>query len=572
MSAPTGALTPTVAAEVRAWVAADPDPTTAAELTDLLARAEAGDPAATADLLDRFAGPLEFGTAGLRGPLGGGPRRMNRAVVMRTAAALADYLGGALAGRSPDVPPRVVIGYDARHRSDTFATDTAAVLTAAGVEALLLPAPLPTPVLAFAVRHLSADAGVMVTASHNPAQDSGYKVYLGGAVATGPGQGVQIVPPADVEIAARIAATTAPVPRADDGWTVLGDEVRAAYVDRVVSRAAPGPRDLRIVHTALHGVGGRLVEEVLGRAGFTDVHPVPSQAEPDPDFPTVAYPNPEESGALDAALALAQEVGADLVLANDPDADRCAVAVPDRYSGRWRMLHGDEVGALLGDAIARRVADRPDATVASSIVSSRVLGRVAAAHRLRHVTTLTGFKWIARVDGLVFGYEEAIGYCTDPDAVRDKDGISAALLVAELAADLKARGRDLVDALDDLARAHGLHLTDQLAVRTDLAQVPAVLDRLRRTPPVALAGSPVTEVIDLTEGGAGLPPTAGVVLRAADDTRVVVRPSGTEPKLKCYLEVIVPVAPAAPDLRAERAAARARLDALRTELDALLGL
>ncbi|RYV52016.1 phospho-sugar mutase [Pengzhenrongella frigida] len=592
-----------LADDVRTWIADDPDPTTAAELEHLLAEAlqvapEGPSPAAQTvrariatardDLADRFSGPLLFGTAGLRGVLGGGPHRMNRAVVIRAAAGLAAHLTGTLS----EAVPRVVIGYDARHNSQAFARDTAAVMVGAGIEALLLPSALPTPLLAYAVRHLDADAGVMVTASHNPPRDNGYKVYLGGRMATDEGRGVQIVPPADAEIAARIAAvrSVADVPRADSGWTVLGPEVLDAYVAAVVSLADPtGPRTLKIVHTSMHGVGGVVADRVLRAAGFTDVYPVPEQADPDPDFPTVAFPNPEEPGAIDLALGLAQDTSADLVIANDPDADRCAIAVKDPRArifrgpdtagaDGWRMLHGDEVGALLGAYVADRAhrsGAQPTGVLANSIVSSRLLARIAASHGLTHASTLTGFKWIARVDGLLFGYEEAIGYCVDPTQVRDKDGLSAGLLMAELAAGLKSAGRTLIDALDDLAREHGLYLTDQLAARfTDLDQIPATMARLRSAPPATLAGSAVTEVVDLADGADGLPPTDGLRLLAADGTRVVVRPSGTEPKVKCYLEVIIPVATDADDaaLTHARTVARERLDALKVDLRAALGL
>ncbi|WNB84987.1 phospho-sugar mutase [Cellulomonas sp. ATA003] len=602
-----------LAEQARRWIADDPDATTAQELRDLLDLAdrrvpEGDDPAARIErmdidaarreLADRFDGTLQFGTAGLRGALGAGPNRMNRAVVIRAAAGLARYLQdtvGAAAGGAP----RIVIGYDARHGSAAFARDTAAVMVAAGVDSALLPEPLPTPVLAFAVRHLGADAGVMVTASHNPARDNGYKVYLGGRAATGAGQGAQIVPPADAEIAARIAAvpSVAAVRRADAGWTVLTSSVVDDYVTAVTGLATPGgPRDLRIVLTPLHGVGGAVVERVLRAAGFTDLHVVAEQAAPDPDFPTVAFPNPEEPGAMDLALGLAQTVRADLVIANDPDADRCAVAVvdlrarthhgPDTAAAEgWRALHGDEIGALLGAHLADRAAAggggrsagtaTPAPVLASSIVSSRLLGRIAAAHGLGHASTLTGFKWIARTEGLAYGYEEALGYCVAPGLVRDKDGISAALLLAELAADLRAAGRTLVGALDDLAREHGLHLTDQLSARfADLAQIGATMARVRQSPPTTLAGSPVTEVVDLSDGVDGLPPTDGIRLLAADGSRVVVRPSGTEPKVKCYLEVVLPVSPTADDdaLTQARVAARDRLDALRADLSDALGL
>lgn len=587
---------PELATRVRAWIDDDPDPQTARHLADLLDLAgestddETMQIAARQELADRFAGFLEFGTAGLRGALGGGPNRMNRAVVIRTAAGLVRYLADVL---GPQARPRVVIGYDARYLSDTFARDTAAVVTAAGGEALLMPRYLPTPVLAFAVRHLGADAGVMVTASHNPPQDNGYKVYLGGRVVTDAGQGVQIVPPHDAEIAARIAAvpSVTSVPRVDGGWTTLGEEIVEAYLAAVGGLATPGsPRDLRIVTTPLHGVGGELVARVLAGAGFTDLTVVPEQAQPDPAFPTVAFPNPEEPGAIDLALALAHASDADLVIANDPDADRCAVAVRDpraasahgtdsaRAAG-WRMLHGDEVGALLGEDVARRAADggATAGVLASSIVSSRLLARIAADHGLAYRSTLTGFKWIARVDGLTFGYEEALGYCVAPDVVRDKDGLSAALLLAQLAARVKAEGRTLVDVLDDLAVRHGLHLTDQLSARfADLSAIGATMERVRSAPPATLAGSPVVSVEDLAHpepGPDALPPTDGLRLLAADGTRVVVRPSGTEPKVKCYLEVIVPVPAEGTDPVGDaRRTARARLDAVRDDVAAALGL
>ena len=562
--------------QVRAWIADDPDPSTADELSALLGAATQGDDAARRDLVDRFGGLLQFGTAGLRGPLGGGPNRMNRAVVLRAAAGLGAYLRA----RLTDETPTVVIGYDARHRSADFAHDSAAVLTAAGLQVLLLPRSLPTPVLAFAVRHLGADAGIMVTASHNPAADNGYKVYLGGRAVTGPGQGAQIVPPMDTDIAAMIAAveSVASVPRAEDGWTVLGEDVVDAYVAAVSALAPPDDEAharagaLRIVLTPMHGVGAATATRVLAEAGFTDVAVVPEQAEPDPDFPTVAFPNPEEPGALDLALALARARDADLVVVLDPDADRCSVAVVDPHVGGWRQLHGDEVGALLG---ADAAGHATQGTLASSIVSSRLLSRIAAAAGLGFASTLTGFKWISRTEGLVFGYEEALGYCVAPALVRDKDGISASVRVATLAATLKAQGRGLADELDQIARRHGLYLTGQVAARfDDPGKIAAVIDRLRTAAPTVLAGSPVTTVTDLSVGVDGLLPTDGFRLFTAADDRVVVRPSGTEPKVKCYLEVVVPLEPDASDetVAAARQAARARLDALASDLRTALDL
>ncbi|MTG88965.1 phospho-sugar mutase [Cellulosimicrobium sp. BIT-GX5] len=583
---------------VAAWIDDDVDADDQDELRRLLDLADSSDPrqhdvraSALAELQDRFSGPLEFGTAGLRGRMAAGPHRMNRAVVIRAAAGLGTFLLDTLgpAGAGGASRPRVVVGFDARHRSRTFAVDSAAVLTAAGVEVLVLPSALPTPVLAFAVRRLGADAGVMVTASHNPPADNGYKVYLGGRVVTDSGQGAQIVPPYDARIAAAIAAVgpARAVPRAGSGWTVLGHDVVDAYVRSVLALSDGAPRRLKVVTTALHGVGGETVAHVLRDAGFTTVVPVEEQLDPNPDFPSVAFPNPEEPGAMDLALAVAQDAGADVVLANDPDADRCAVAVFDprvgTYQGAetarsngWRMLHGDEVGALLGDDVARRVAaSGGQGVLACSVVSSRLLGKIAAAHGLGFATTLTGFKWISRVDGLVFGYEEALGYCVDPAHVRDKDGISAALLVAQLANRLKAEGRTLVDALDDLARQHGLHVSDQLSARfTDLDRIGETMTHLRAAPPRTLAGAGVSDVADLSAGLDGLPPTDGVRILTADGTRVIVRPSGTEPKVKCYLEVVLPVAPDAShdDLTAARAAARARLDRVKADMQRALGL
>lgn len=550
--------------QARAWLADDPDPATREELSGVLDRAALGEPAAEADLEDRFAGFLEFGTAGLRGALGAGPNRMNRAVVVRTAAGLTAYLTAQARGRGDATPaPAVVIGFDARHNSDVFARDTAAVVTAAGGRAMLLPRPLPTPVLAFAIQHLGADAGVMVTASHNPPQDNGYKVYLG--------DGSQIVPPADRDIAAEIAAvpSVAAVARAEDGWETLGEDVLEAYLDAAVRVLDPAsPRDLAVVHTSLHGVGSDVVERAFDRAGFPAPQQVPSQAAPDPDFPTVAFPNPEEPGAIDHALELAARTSPDLVIANDPDADRCALAVRD--GDGWRMLRGDEVGALLGQhVIDRGLATQERRVLARSIVSSRLLGAMARAAGLEGRETLTGFKWIGRVPGLLFGYEEALGYCVDPATVPDKDGVSAALLAAELAATLKAQGRTLTDLLDDLAVAHGVHQTDSFSVRvSDLALIPPVMTRLREQPPAELGGVPVATREDLAEGAGGLPPTDGVRFLLADDTRVIVRPSGTEPKLKVYLEAVVPVA--SPEgLAQARAEAARRLAAVRSGMEEL---
>jgi len=542
-------------ARARAWVADDPDPETRAELERIVAEVEAGgDPG---DLADRFDGTLEFGTAGLRGALGAGPNRMNRVVVLRTAAGLAAYLHDQGARRGSPV----VIGYDARRNSDVFARDTAEVVSGAGFRPMVMPRPLPTPLLAFAIRELGSVAGVMVTASHNPPQDNGYKVYLG--------DGSQIVPPADTGIASRIAGVgpVADIPRGDPG-KVLGDEIVDRYLDTIAGLAADGPRDLRIVYTPLHGVGGTSVLQVLETAGFDAPSVVEQQEQPDPLFPTVAFPNPEEPGAMDLAMELAERTGADLVVANDPDADRCAAAVPGPQG--WRMLRGDEVGALLGQHL---LATGKQGTYACSIVSSSLLGRLAAAHGQPYAETLTGFKWIGRVPGLAFGYEEALGYCVDPEHVKDKDGVSALLLLCEIAAAAKAEGRGLVDLLDDIAREHGLHATDQVSVRvSDLSTIARAMETLRRTPPTELGGLAVGGVDDLSLGSADLPPTDGLRYRLADGARVVVRPSGTEPKLKAYLEVVVPVGPEEDGVEAARIAAAGRLDALGSDIRAAAGV
>jgi phosphomannomutase len=407
----------------------------------------------------------------------------------------------------------------------------------------------------------------MVTASHNPPRDNGYKVYLD--------DGSQIVPPADAEIAARIAAVgaVADIPRGSSG-TVLGDEIVHRYLDTVAELAGDGPRDLRIVYTPLHGVGGTSVLQVLETAGFDAPAVVEQQENPDPDFPTVAFPNPEEPGAMDLATALAERIDADIVVANDPDADRCAAAVPGPHG--WRMLRGDEVGSLLAHHL---LTSGKKGTYAASIVSSSLLGKQAAAFGQPYAETLTGFKWIARVEGLAFGYEEALGYCVDPEHVKDKDGVSALLLLCELAAQAKADGRALIDILDDLARKHGLHATDQLSVRvTDLAEIAQAMQTLRGNPPTVLGGLRVESVADLAEGSADLPPTDGLRYRLADGARVVVRPSGTEPKLKVYLEVVVPVEQGDPagegdgSVDAARIAAAGRLDALKADIRAAAGI
>jgi phosphomannomutase len=534
------------------WLADDPDPASRAELRELIDRL----PESTAELRDRFAGPLTFGTAGLRGPLRAGPNGMNLAVVTRAAAGLVAWLA-AEGGEGP-----LVIGYDARHGSREFAERTARVATGAGRPAFVLPHTLPTPVLAYAVRALDAVAGVMVTASHNPPQDNGYKVYLGAQLGGPAGDGAQIVPPADagIEAAIRAVGSLASVPLGDPG-TLLDEGFAREYVRSAVAVLSDGgPRDLRIAYTPLHGVGGRTLAEAFTAAGFGAPAIVADQAQPDPEFPTVNFPNPEEPGAMDHLLALAEAERADLAIANDPDADRCAVAIPTATG--WRPLRGDELGVLLADHLIRRGVT---GTYATTIVSSSLLGRLCAARGVPYAETLTGFKWIVRAAGeLAFGYEEALGYCVAPAMVRDKDGITAALTVAELAAGLKVEGHTLGDRLDELAAEFGLHATDQLAVRVDdLSEIGRAMTRARQNPPAELLGAPVTEVSDL------LPENDVLTFRTAG-TRVVIRPSGTEPKLKAYLEVVEPVAQG--DLEAARTNAVAALGTLRGEIAAVLGI
>jgi phosphomannomutase len=539
-------------AQAEAWLADDPDPASSDELRELIA----GLPGTAGELRDRFAGPLTFGTAGLRGRLRAGPNGMNLAVVTRAAAGLVAWLA-AEGGQGP-----LLIGYDARHGSKEFAERTARVATGAGRAAFLLPRPLPTPVLAFAVRALDAVAGVVVTASHNPPADNGYKVYLGASLGGPAGAGAQIVPPADIGIEAAIRAvgSIADVPLGGPG-TVLDSDIVDRYVRRAAGTLADGPRALRVAYTPLHGVAGRVLTAAFEQAGFPGPAVVAAQADPDPDFPTVSFPNPEEPGAMDRLLALAASIGADLALANDPDGDRCAIAVPGA-DGRWRTLRGDELGVLLGDHLIRRGVR---GTYATTIVSSQLLGALCRARGVPYAETLTGFKWIVRAaPDLAFGYEEALGYCVAPDLVRDKDGITAALLVAEVAAGLKASGRTLADRLDELAVEFGVYATDQLSVRVDdLAEITRAMALVRKKPPATLLGSGVRAVEDRL-------PDADVLTLRTGSARVVIRPSGTEPKLKAYLEVVEPVENG--DVPAARIRAAAALTTLRAETAATLGV
>lgn len=510
--------------EVEQWIAEDPDPRTASQLQNYL------DSNNEKELRSCFAGFLEFGTAGLRGPLGPGPSRMNRAVVTKTAAGIAAYM-------KRHGMKTVVIGRDARYGSEDFTRDTAEIMTGAGFTTYVLPRPLPTPVLAYAVKNLQCDVGIMVTASHNPPQDNGYKVYLGGTVDEVRYEGSQIISPTDDEISRDIAAV-APLPALQraQGWKILDESNVDAYV-RATSALATKPGELKVVYSAMHGVGTETLRKVFNTAGFPEPILVTEQAEPDPDFPTVAFPNPEEPGAIDLALRKAAEVSADLVIANDPDADRCAAAIVDRY-GVWRMLRGDEVGALLGEYMARRAPNK-EAILANSIVSSSILSKIAQHYGLRFAETLTGFKWLAKIPDLWFGYEEALGYAVDSHSVNDKDGISAALALVQLATDLHRQNQTLNDLLDEIWQRHGFHGTRQISVRTtSVAQIEEILSRFRDNTPKVIGRFLVTRFDDLEKPSDGLPPTNGVRIYLEDNIRVIVRPSGTEPKIKCYIEVI----------------------------------
>jgi phosphomannomutase len=597
---------------VEAWVADDPDPGDRAELRGLADRAFGGpDAAALAELRDRFAGRLEFGTAGLRGVVAAGPNRMNRAVVRAATAAVAGWLLGSGADGAPagaggpagesaaagrggpgGAGISVVVGCDARHRSAEFVAEAAGVLAGAGLAVHVLPLPCPTPLLAFAVRQLHASAGVMITASHNPAADNGYKLYLS--------DGGQVIPPADAQIEARIAGLgpLAQIPVAAAGSPLIsrhGDEVARAYLDAVVATSAgPGSGSdrakLTVVYTAMHGVAGGLMLRAIGQAGYAPPHVVAAQAQPDPDFPTVAFPNPEEPGALDLALADARRFGADLLIASDPDGDRLAVAVPRPGSQEeWLVLTGDQVGALLGASLLERTAGQAapgDRLVATTIVSSTLLSKIAAAAGVRYAETLTGFKWISRAADqrpgarFLFGYEEALGYDVG-DVVRDKDGIGAALAMLWLAAEAKTAGRSVLQRYDDLETAHGVHLTSQVTLRT--ADQAEVMRRLRAHPPAALGHEPVTGLTDLAAGGGGAGtaragdaaaapggglPRADVLILRLVNARVVLRPSGTEPKIKCYIEIVEPLA--GRPLPAARGTAAKRLAPIRSALEAVL--
>ena len=509
-------------AEVQAWIADDPDPVTASTLQLWL------DTENEAELRTSFNGFLQFGTAGLRGPIRPGPSGMNRAVVGRTAAGLVAYM------KERNLSS-VVIGRDARYGSEDYTFETAEIMSGAGVKVYVLPRPLPTPVLAFATNELSCDVGIMVTASHNPPQDNGYKVYLGGTADGIEYRGSQIVSPTDVSIAQKIdeIRSLKSQPRGKE-WTVLGEEIIEKYITRTASLAT-NPGILRIVYTAMHGVGTETLQRVFHKAGFVSPILVDAQAAPDPDFPTVAFPNPEEPGAIDLALETAKTFDADLVIANDPDADRCAAAVKDPATG-WRMLRGDELGAILGESIARNTNS---GIFANSIVSSSILKKIAEHYNLEFKETLTGFKWLAKIKGLTFGYEEALGYAVDAKTVNDKDGISAAITLAQIATNLAADGKTLLDLLNEIWTRHGFHATEQISIRlNDLSKVAVILGGLRSNPPQNIAGRAVTSIDDLAAPTDGLPPTDGLRIWLDGGVRIIIRPSGTEAKMKCYIEVI----------------------------------
>ncbi|MBX3104068.1 MAG: phospho-sugar mutase [Cryobacterium sp.] len=557
----------------QAWLNQDPDEETQSELARLIAAAKGGDSNAQAELHSRFDSRLEFGTAGLRGELAAGPNRMNRVLVSQAAAGLAAYL----VKREPN--PSVVIGYDGRKNSQVFALDTAEIMSGAGVNTILLPRLMPTPVLAFAVRHLKTSAGVMVTASHNPPNDNGYKVYLGGS-----DEGSQIVPPADSEIEAEILKVAADsnvksLPRSKD-YSVADESLLDEYVKRTVSIVEPPSVSPKFVYTAMHGVGWETAERVFRDAGFAAPTVVKEQIEPDAKFPTVAFPNPEEPGALDLSYSTATAVGAELIIANDPDADRLAIAIPD--GDGWRRLTGNEVGSLLGWRAAQRLereaetvaavggdsASCVSGTLACSIVSSPALAEIAKQYHLEHEETLTGFKWVSRVECLAFGYEEALGYLVDPQKVRDKDGISAALEFLALVAELKANGQTVADHLTAFAEKFGAFASGQVSIRvSDLSEIPRMMSRLRAEHPSKIGNFDVTQIDDFATGFGDFAPSDILRIHLSDGSRIIIRPSGTEPKLKVYLDASSKVGSGSERIDA----ARATITALDAAVRPLLG-
>jgi len=502
----------------QAWADQDPDLVTKLELQNLI------DQKNLTELESRFNSRLEFGTAGLRGELGAGSNRMNRVLVAQAAAGIGKYLGP---GKS------VVIGFDGRVNSDVFAKDSAEILSGLGLKVYLLDEMCPTPLISFATRHLNVSAGIMVTASHNPPRDNGYKVYLGNDF-----HGSQIISPVDTEIQEHILdvaknETFQSLPKSTN-YELIGDSIRAAYQESVLKASGTlSSSSLKIVYTAMHGVGWASVEPLFIKAGFNPLIPVTEQIQPDGAFPTVAFPNPEEPGAMDLSFAKANEVQADLILANDPDADRLAVAL--KIDGEYQRLTGDQIGLILADHIAKQ---NTSGTLACSIVSCSSLQAVAKANGLNFVETLTGFKWISKVPDLIFGFEEALGYCIDPNHVSDKDGISAALLIANIADEQAQMGKSLLALLEELGNKYGHYGTGQVSIRvTDLGIISKIMTALRTSTPTSLNGINST-MTDLAKGANGLPPTDGLRFDLEDGSRVIIRPSGTEPKLKCYLQVV----------------------------------
>lgn len=562
-------------AAAKAWYDQDPDEETRTELEAIVADAEAGSETAITELHARFDSRLKFGTAGLRGELAAGPNRMNRVLVAQAAAGFAAFL----LGRGSN--PSVVIGYDGRKNSEIFARDTAELMAGAGVRAIILPRLLPTPVLAFAVRWLGVSAGVMVTASHNPPNDNGYKVYLGGA-----DEGSQIIAPADAEIEAHILAVAESqrvpeLPRSSD-FETAGEELLDEYVKQTAAIVDAPQTAPRFVYTAMHGVGWETAQRVFAAAGFDEPVVVAEQIAPDAAFPTVAFPNPEEPGALDLAFATATKADVELIIANDPDADRLAVAVPDGADG-WRRLSGNEVGWLLGWRAAQRLRHQGESvaalggdvaacvtgTLAASIVSSPALAAVAKHYRIDYLDTLTGFKWVSRAPNLVFGYEEALGYLVDPAKVRDKDGISAALEFLALFAELRAEGRTFEELEEEFAATFGAFASQQVSIRVaDLADIPRIMARLRANPPTAVGEVAVERIDDFAQGFENFPPSDILRMYLADGSRVIVRPSGTEPKVKVYLDSSSETGSAAERL----AAAKGSVAALEQAVKGLLTL
>ncbi|MDG6238173.1 phospho-sugar mutase [Glaesserella parasuis] len=508
------------------WLDQDPDLETRAELEQLISQAKANDAKAQAELASRFDGRLQFGTAGLRGRLQAGSMGMNRVLVAQAAGGLADFLKGY------DKEPSIVLGYDGRKNSDVFARDTAEIMAAAGIKTYLLPRKLPTPVLAYAIKYFDTTAGVMVTASHNPPEDNGYKVYLGKANGGG-----QIVSPADQEIAACIdkvaQGSIKDLPRSQN-YTVLDDEIVDAYIAKTASLAKEPQVDINYVYTAMHGVGYEVLSKTLAKAGLPQPSIVAEQVWPDGTFPTVNFPNPEEKGALDLAIKVAKERNAEFIIANDPDADRLAVAVPDAQ-GNWKPLHGNVIGCFLGWYLAKQYhAQGKKGVLACSLVSSPALAEIANKYGFESEETLTGFKYIGKVNGLLFGFEEALGYLVDPDKVRDKDGISAAIMFLDLVRSLKKEGKTLADYADDFTREFGAYVSGQISIRVDdLSAIGKLMTALRTNPPSEVGGFKVATFLDHTKTDRQ---SDILVFVLENGSRLIARPSGTEPKIKFYLD------------------------------------